>query len=203
MGAFLTRNGHPVEMIDSYQAHVDAMREKGARVVGCADFTVPVTALTTQEMSGLYDLIFLFTKQLANAELLPRILPHLHPDSTVCTLQNGVPEPSVAEYVGSERTAGGAVLWGATFLGPGVSELTQDITKTGTLFDIGEMSGEITTRIQRIADLLRVMGPVHVTDRLMDFRWGKLVNNACRAGCPPCAAPPSARCGTTPGRGPA
>ena len=29
LGAYLTKNGCPVEMVDNYQAHVDAMNEKG------------------------------------------------------------------------------------------------------------------------------------------------------------------------------
>lgn len=190
MGAYLADRGLSVELIDNYQAHVDAMREKGAKVVGFADLTVPVQALHTDEMRGVYDLIFLFTKQLANAEVLPRVLPHLHAKSTVCTLQNGVPEPFVAEYVGNDRTVGGTVLWGATFLGPGVSELTQDIRKSDHLFEIGEITGEITERIESVAQVLRLMGPVKVTDKLMHSRWGKLINNACMSGM-------SAVCGAT------
>lgn len=190
MGAYLTKQGLAVEMIDSYEAHVNAMAENGAKIVGCADFTVPVAAYTTGEMSGLYDLIFLFTKQLANAELLPKVLPHLKKESIVCTLQNGVPEPFVAEYVGKERTVGGTVLWGATFISPGVSELTQNIEESDHLFEIGEISGELSGRIEKVADVLRLMGPVKVTKQLMSSRWGKLVNNACMSGM-------SAVCGAT------
>jgi 2-dehydropantoate 2-reductase len=190
MGAYFARSGLAVELIDNYQKHVDAMRAHGARVTGCAEFTVPVTAYMTDEMNGVYDLVFLFTKQMANEELLPRLAEHLGPESTVCTLQNGVPEPFVARFVGEDRTVGGTVLWGATFLSPGVSELTQDITKTGTLFDIGEIRGGFTPRIEAVAEVLRRMGPVLVTDQLMASRWGKLVNNACMSGM-------SAVCGAT------
>ena len=66
MGAFLTRNGCPVDMVDNYQAHVDALNEKGAHIVGMVDMTVPVRAMTPEQMEGIYDLVFLFTKQTAN-----------------------------------------------------------------------------------------------------------------------------------------
>ena len=46
------------------------------------------------------------------------------------------------------------------------------------LFEIGEMDGVITPRIAKIAGILNAMGPVQVTDHLMDSRWGKLINNA-------------------------
>lgn len=182
LGAYMTKNGCDVDLIDSYGAHVDALNQKGAHIVGTVDFTVPVKAIRPEEMEGIYDVVFLFTKQTANDTVLPNLLPHLGPDSTVCTLQNGVPEPFVAKHVGEHRTVGGTVLWGATFLEPGVSELTQDLSRNDHLFEIGEMSGAITPRIQKVADLLGYMGPTAVTDSLMASRWGKLINNACMSG---------------------
>ena len=191
LGAYLTANGCPVDMVDSYQAHVDALNEKGAHIVGTVDKTVPVRAMTPEQMEGIYDLVFLFTKQTANDQVLPALPPHLGEDSTVCTLQNGVPEPYVAGYVGQNRTVGGTVLWGATFVGPGTSELTQNIEKNDHLFEIGEMDGSIGPRIQKVADVLGYMGrPAKVTDGLMASRWGKLINNACMSGM-------SAVCGAT------
>ncbi len=190
LGAYMTKNGCDVEMIDSYQAHVDALNEKGAHIVGTVDFTVPVKAVTPEQMEGIYDIVFLFTKQTANDVVLPNLLPHLGPDSTVCTLQNGVPEPYVASYVGESRTVGGTVLWGATFMEPGVSELTQDLSRNDHLFEIGEIDGSIGPRIKKVAEVLGYMGPTAVSDSLMASRWGKLINNACMSGM-------SAACGTT------
>ena len=84
LGAYMTKNGCNVELIDSYEAHVQALNEKGAHIVGTVDFTVPVKAITPGQMEGIYDVVFLFTKQTANDEVLPNLLPHLGPDSTVC-----------------------------------------------------------------------------------------------------------------------
>lgn len=190
LGAYLTKNGCPVEMVDNYQAHVDAMNEKGAQVVGTVEFTVPVRALTPDQMEGIYDLVILFTKQTANDDILPKLLPHLGKNSTVCTLQNGVPEPFIAKYVGESRTVGGAVLWSATFEGPGVSRLTQNLSNLDHYFDIGEINGEITGRIQEVGEVLSLMGPAKVSADLMASRWAKLINNACMSGM-------SAACGTT------
>lgn len=190
LGAFLTRNGVQVDLIDAYGDHVAALRAKGAHIIGSVDVTVPVTALTPEEMTGKYDLVFLLIKQTANAEALPRLDAFLKPDSTVCTLQNGVPEPGVAKFLGQNRTIGGTLLWGATFTAPGVSELTQDISKSDHLFEIGEIDGSVGDRIRSVAGVLEAMGPVLITSCLMDSRWGKLVNNACMSGM-------SATCGST------
>lgn len=190
LGAFLVKNGCQVELIDTYQAHVDALNQAGAHIIGTVDFTVPVRAITPDQMEGIYDVVFLFTKQTANPSVLPGLLPHLDEHSTVCTLQNGVPEPYIAEYIGEQRTIGGTVLWGATFVGPGVSELTQNLDNLDHYFDIGEINGEITPRIMKVKEILDHMGPTQVSTNLMASRWGKLINNACMSGM-------SAACGCT------
>lgn len=158
LGAFLTKNGQNVDLIDSYVEHVNELNRNGARIIGCSNFTVDVNAFTPNQMKGKYDIIFIFTKQTSNAEALPYLKNFLHSDSIVCTLQNGVPEYSVSEYIGGNRTIGGTVLWGATFISPGVSEVTQDVTSGDTLFDIGEIDGKLTDRIKKAAIVLEHMG---------------------------------------------
>ena len=64
LGAFITRHGAQVDLINHNKAHVAALKEKGAHVVGTVDFIQPVTALTDEEMDGVYDARFLMTKQL-------------------------------------------------------------------------------------------------------------------------------------------
>ena len=182
LGAYLNKNGLEVTLIDNYVDHVNALNEKGARIIGCADLAVPVKAITPDQMEGKYDLIFLFTKQTANAEALPHIKKFLNDDSIVCTLQNGVPEYSVDEYIGGNRTVGGTVLWGATFMSPGVSEVTQDVTSGDILFDIGEINGGVTERIKKVAEVLEYMGPVTIVENLMGARWSKLLLNSCMSG---------------------
>lgn len=182
LGAFLTKNGCKVDFIDSYEEHIRALNESGAKIIGTQEFTVPVNALLPEQMEGIYNLVFLFTKQTANREVLENLLPHLDADSTVCTLQNGVPEPYVAEIVGQERTVGGAVLWSATFEGPGVSNLTQNLDNLDYYFDIGEIDGTVTDRIKAVQAVLNHMGPTKVVIELMPTRWAKLVNNACMSG---------------------
>ena len=182
LGAFLSRKALAVDLIDTYQAHVDALNEKGAHIVGCVDLTVPVHALTPDQMEGIYDLVFLMVKQTNNEESLGQLLPHLSEESTVCTLQNGVPEPAVAEIIGASRTVGGACRWGATFVEPGVAELTNDLNSRPILFEIGELDGSITPRIQMVADVLGHMGKAEIADNLMGARWLKLMLNSSMSG---------------------
>lgn len=194
LGAFLSRGGFPVDMIDSYAEHVRALNENGARVVGTEEFTAPVRALLPEEMQGIYDVVFLMTKQTANAAALSALLPHLGPRSAVCTLQNGMPELDVARYIGKERTLGGTLLWGATFVGPGVTRLTTSLEPKRlagkAFFDIGETDGSLTPRLREIAGILEHMGKTDQVTDLMDARWCKLIINCAGSGM-------SAACGCT------
>lgn len=180
-GALMTKNGVNVTLIDANQAHVNALNKKGASIVGKMEETIyPVKAITPDEMEGIYDIIFLLTKQTVNDIVLPEIKKHMNADSVLCTLQNGAPEEFVAKYIGKERTVGGVTGWGATYIGPGISELTSDPYRM--VFEIGELSGEITQRIQAVADILRKACEVHVITNLIGVRWTKLITNATMSG---------------------
>lgn len=188
LGAYLAKGGQNVELIDANQAHVDALNQNGAHVVGKSDFVVPVKAILPQEMKGIYDLVIYIVKQTFNDVALGQLLPHLDASSTVLTLQNGMPELAVAEAVGENRTIGGMVGWGATWVGPGVSECTSPETKRE--FNIGELNGTLTPRLQAVREVLALMCHTELTDNLMGGRWYKLHTNAALSGL-------SAVCGCT------
>lgn len=181
IGALVSKNGGEMTLVDANKAHVDALNGKGATVVGKMQMEgVPVTAITPEEMSGIYDGVILLAKQTYNDVVLQQLLPHLGPDSVVCTLQNGVPEESVARVVGRERTVGGVVGWGATYRGPGVSELTSDVS--ALRYEIGELDGGKTERIEALSKILNLAGTCVVMDNLMGTRWAKVMQNATMSG---------------------
>jgi 2-dehydropantoate 2-reductase len=183
IGALIARSGRQVDLIDSYRDNVDALNADGATVTGFMELNIPVTAITSEQMEGCYDLIILLTKQTANATALTELLPHLHGESVVCTLQNGVPEEAVASFVGRERTIGGAVMFGATWVKPGVSMLTSPYQSMQTLaFEIGEMDGVMRPRLERVKDVLQAVGETKVMDNLIGIRWNKVLQNSCFSG---------------------
>lgn len=180
-GALIAKNGGSVTLIDANKAHVDELNKNGATVVGKMELkNVPVTAVTPDKMEGIYDIVILMAKQTYNNVALPQLLPHLGPNSVVCTLQNGIPEESVGKIVGPERVVGGVVGWGASWLRPGVSELTSDIS--AMRFEIGECDGEKTERIEQIASILKLAGECVVVENLPGIRWTKLIQNATLSG---------------------
>lgn len=183
IGAFIAKNGGQADLVDSYIKNVEVLNERGATVTGSINFNVPVKAYRPEELSGIYDLIILTTKQTANQIILPQLLPHLDENSLVLTLQNGIPEEAVASIVGIERTAGAAVGWGATWLEPGKSSLTSTMyAMENFAFDIGELDGQDTLRIREAGKILRLVGNVHILDNLMGLRWAKVLMNATFSG---------------------
>ena len=180
-GALIAKNGGQVDLIDSFEGNVIALNEKGATVTGTLDFNVPATALTPEQMTGIYDLVVLLCKQTASKEALESLLPHLGPESVVCTLQNGIPEETVAQYVGWERTMGGIVCFGATWKAPGVVECTSEAMDK-VLFVIGEPSGKITPRLLEVQKFLGQAGVCNISENLMGERWLKVMINAAMSG---------------------
>lgn len=183
IGALINQAGMQIELVDAYKEHVDALNRSGATVTGAFDLNVPVKAYTPDQLAGSYDLVFLLTKQTSNREILSRLLPHLHPGSSVCTLQNGIPEHAVASIVGRERTLGGAVGFGATWLRPGVSCLTSNYeTMRNFAFEIGEIDGVVRPRLRVIQKYLECVGRTEILTDLMGIRFAKILMNATFSG---------------------
>ena len=180
LGAFISKAGYDVVLIDPYQEHVDTLNEKGAHIVGTFDFVQPVKAITPDQMEGIYDLIIYMAKQTYNDTAIPQIAAHIDENSTVCVCQNGIPEYAVSKAIGTERVVGAPVGWGATFVGPGCSELT---TGKGRLnFTLGSLDGPINDRVKMVKEVLESMGEVEESENLIGLRWTKLIMNATFSG---------------------
>ena len=109
LGAFISKAGVSIELINRNKAHVAALKSKGAQVVGTMQFTQPVVAYTPDEMNGTYDILFLMTKQQHNHEVVQMLQNFLTPDGVLVTFQNGLPEMQIAEVLGEERVLGWTV----------------------------------------------------------------------------------------------
>lgn len=180
LGAYLTKNAVDIELINHNKAHVEALRSKGAHISGTVDFTVPVRAIYPEEMQGPYDVIFLMTKQLRNPEVVAFLKPLLRESGVIVTLQNGIPEPGIAEIIGRKRTIGCVVEWGASLVAPGEAELTSDPDSVS--FHMGGMEGVSRQTLELVRGLLEKMCPVAIEDNLIGARWSKLLINATFSG---------------------
>ena len=180
LGAYITKNGGEIDLINRNKAHVEALNTKGATIKGTVNMNVPVKAITPDEMEGKYDVVLLMTKQLFNTEVVTKLKDHLTDKGVIVTLQNGLPEPGIAEIVGADRTMGCTVEWGAALNEPGVCTLTSEPDSLS--FHMGNMDGISDAQFKMVKDLLELMCPVHEEDNLIGARWSKLLINATFSG---------------------
>ena len=180
LGAFISKAGVPIELINRNKAHVEALKTKGAQVVGTMNFCQPVVAYTPAEMSGTYDIVFLMTKQQHNPEVVTMLKDFLAPDGVLVTFQNGLPEMQIAEILGEERVLGCTVAWGATLQSPGVCELTSE--PDALSYSLGAISAKRSKHFNQVKELLELMGKVDVEENFLGTRWSKLLINAAFSG---------------------
>ena len=180
LGAYITKNGGKIDLINRNRAHVEAIRRNGAVVTGTVNFTQKVEVYTPEEMTGKYDIIFLMTKQLQNREVVTFLKDFLTEDGVIVTLQNGIPEMLIAEIVGEDHVLGCTVAWGATKTGDGVCELTSE--PDSLTFSLGSTSPKPNAHITDVKALLELMGPVEMEENFIGTRWSKLLINAAFSG---------------------
>ena len=180
LGAYISKAGLKIELINRNKAHVEALKAKGATIVGTVQFCQPVVAYTPDEMSGQYDIIFLMTKQQHNHEVVNMLKEYLTTDGVLVTFQNGLPEVQIASILGEERVLGCTVAWGATLQSPGVCELTS--APDALSFSLGAISNQRNKHFDKVKELLEKMGTVDVEDNFIGTRWSKVLINAAFSG---------------------
>ncbi len=180
LGAYIAKNGGEADLINRNKEHVAILNEKGAKITGTVEMTVPVKAITPDMMEGKYDVIILLTKQLFNKDVVTFLKDYLSENGVIVTLQNGIPEPGIAEIIGENHTMGCAVEWGAALIEPGVCELTSEPDSLS--FHMGKMNGITDEQFREVKELLELMCPVHEEPNLMGARWSKLLINATFSG---------------------
>src|SRR5438876_7507447 len=91
VGALLARSGQDVTLI-ARGPHLRAIREHGVRVRGAiGDFVVRLPATDNVESVGAVDVVLLTLKAHSLAEIAPRLVSLIGPDTSVVSMQNGLP----------------------------------------------------------------------------------------------------------------
>jgi 2-dehydropantoate 2-reductase len=169
VGAHMVRGGESVLFVDREDEHVRAMRERGLTIRGFAEtFTVPVEAVTPDELPPRLDTVLLACKAPATESAVSSFADRLAPDGCVVSLQNGLNELTIARLVGEQRTIGAFVNFSADYLEPGVIHFGG----RGAFF-IGELDGRLTPRLETLRQALGHWGNVQTTDNIWGFLWGK------------------------------
>ena len=175
LGAWWARAGIEVMLVDIVPEHVAVCRTKGLKIEGPVDtFSMKIPSSLPQEVEGRFGCIVLAVKAHHTSEAVASLKPHLKDDGLVVSAQNGLNEIEIARQVGSHRTIGALVNFGADWLGPGrIHRGNRGATV------VGEIDGIPRTRTRALHELLRIFDEDAIlTDNIWGFLWGKLAYGA-------------------------
>ncbi len=185
LGAFLSRAGHDVTLVDPWAEQVETVRQRGITVTGPHEpFEARPSAVHLNEAARLprdFEIAFIAMKVYDTAWATQLAVRHLAPDGYVVASENCWPDPIVASVAGAHRSVGlimskiGVALWK-----PGQVErgMEKGQGKGHDVFRAGEHDGRITPRTTELATMLSVIDGALATDNLWGERWCKLSANA-------------------------
>ena len=175
VGVQLHRAGHEAVLVDRDAAHVEAINRAGYRISGLIDARERLPAITPDAVpdlvrsSGPLGMVVLAVKAMDTESAVAQIRPYLAPDGFIVSYQNGLNEATIARMVGTERTIGAFVHFGADLVEPGHVVLANR-PKTY----ISEIDGRDSPRVHAVADVLSAVTDVEITTNLNGYLWGKL-----------------------------
>ena len=195
VGACMAKAGYDVTLY-ARGPHLRAMQERGVRVTGKEeDFTVKPRIAASVEEVGPVDVVFLAVKAHGLTQLAPQLKPVLAPETTVVSLQNGIPwwffqgfggewegqrlervDPGglIASAIEARRVIGTIVYLATEVSEPGVIRHIE-----GNRISLGEPDGSRSERLRKLAEVMIASGlKCPVTTRLRHEIWVKVLGNA-------------------------
>lgn len=173
--------GHEVWTIDTWQEHVDAMRENGLRLEGASgDRTVAVNATTDAGEAGICDLVIIATKAMHVEQAAKSANALVGEETDILTIQNGLGSADkVAAMVEGGRLAiGVAEGFGASIKGPGHAH-----HHGMKLIRLGNRNAKVSPQLEIIAEVWKEAGfNVRTFDDIDQLIWEKLICNVCYSG---------------------
>jgi len=177
-GAYLSRAGHDVHLIDVSRPAIEAINRDGL-IVEEKDGSAPafrVPATDDPASVGPVDLIVNFVKCYHTQAAVTSAKPMIGPGTTILSLQNGWGNVDrIGAVAGRDRILVGLTYHGGTLLGPGrVKHPGSGMTY------LGELDGARSERLLKVDEALRSAGfETTVSERILDEVWKKLALNCC------------------------
>ncbi len=178
-GAYMSKAGHEVVLVDRWVEHVDALNATGMKIDGVrGHMTIPVRATTPERLTGPLEAVLVATKSQHTLEAVRQILPLLNRDSFVVSFQNGFNEPDIQKLLQENGLDAGQVLgsipnYGGALVDPGHVEFVHE----GAI-QLGEMDGASTPRLAQLAHCLGSLTQVQLSTHIWGQIWAKEVYSA-------------------------
>jgi 2-dehydropantoate 2-reductase len=169
VAAHLVRAGKELTIVDANAAHVKAIQDYGLTINGFAEIRVPVRALLPHDLQEQLDVVFLAVKSRHTDEAMRTIAPLLSDEGYVVSLQNGMEEQRIADWVGASRVVGALLTFGGHYEEPGKIRYMGPGT-----FLLGELDGSASERVALVAEFLAAdFHPTKVTNNIQGALWSK------------------------------
>ncbi len=181
IGAYMAQQGRDLTLIDTWPENVERIKNDGLTLKSVeGEFTVEANVLHLGEVARVrpeFDAVILAVKSYDTPWATMFIKPYLAQSGYVVSAQNSINEDAIAPIVGWSKVVGCVIQMGAAMYSPGYAERTtaRDSRKA---FTLGEPSGLITRRVERLAEVMGDVGQTDTTTNLWGYRWSKLANNA-------------------------
>ncbi len=179
-GAYMTRAGYDVTLVDRWTEHVAALNAHGLRIDGVrGDLHVPVRAVTPDDVRAPLEAVLIATKSQHTGDALRQLLPLVGPDTFFVSYQNGFNEPEMAAILtaaglgGMERIVGSIPNYGGALVDPGHIEFVHE----GPI-QLGEMDGSSSERLATLATMLGSLTDVQRSANIWGQIWAKEVYSA-------------------------
>lgn len=171
-------------VVEPWSVQREAMQAKGLTVhaqSGEVEHAKPMT-ISPAELSGQVELVFLCVKSYDTPEAMRVLAPRLAPAGLVVSMQNSINEEWIAPVIGAERVMGGVILINGSFLEPGHVQASSSVSRATASRElpavyVGEFASSLTSRAERVADVLSHVWPSVPISDLLHERWSKMVNN--------------------------
>ena len=124
-GYMLFKNNEDVTFVDTWEAHIENIRNKGLKViiddVDLGNYYIPI--YRPEQISGKYDVIFVATKSMQLRPMLDSVKHLFHEDTKIVCILNGLGHvETLKDYVKEENILIGVTVWTSGLGGPGILE---------------------------------------------------------------------------------
>lgn len=176
VAGILAHKGYDIQLVTKHPELAMQISTKGIEVSGfCGNFTQPIPSVATSEqLEGTFDYVLIATKADGMVEAARGMLPYLHKDTGVVSMQNGICEDKLAAVVGEERTIGCVVGWGGTMHKPGKVEMT-----SGGECVLGNYKRNRDEKLETLAGILEEVIETRISQNILAELYSKLIINSC------------------------
>jgi 2-dehydropantoate 2-reductase len=179
-GAYMTKAGYDILLVDRWREHVEALNAKGLYIDGVrGEMTVAVRAATADQLKGPLEGVLIATKSQHTLDAVRQVIPLLTKDSFIVSYQNGFNEPDIiallngAGFDGKSMVIGSIPNYGGALVDPGYIEFVHE----GPI-QLGEMDGRHSERLAELTKMLSSLTNVQVSDNIWGQIWAKEVYSA-------------------------